>query len=43
MRFFRRAFLIELHKVAALYTGAQFEVVETGLIVKPGRPHITRQ
>lgn len=43
LRDFRAAFLAELHKVATVYSGAQFEVTEAGLVVKPSLPHITRK
>jgi hypothetical protein len=43
LRAFKAAFLAELSKVATTYTGAAFEVTETGLVVKPGRPHIAKQ
>jgi hypothetical protein len=43
LRAFKAAFLAELRKVATTYTGAEFEVTEAGLVVKPGRPHIAKQ
>lgn len=43
LRDFKAAFLAELHKVATVYSGAQFEVTEAGLVVKPSLPHITRK
>ncbi len=43
LRDFRAAFLAELWKVATVYAGAQFEVTEAGLVVKPSLPHIARK
>lgn len=43
LRFFRRAFLSELRKVAAVYPGSDFEALDKGLIVKPGKPHVQRK
>jgi hypothetical protein len=43
LRDFKAAFLGELCKVAAVYAGAQFDVTEIGLIVKPAKPHIPRK
>ena len=43
LRAFKAAFLTELRKVATTYTGAEFEVTEAGLVIKPGRSHIARQ
>ena len=37
------AFLDALRKVHTVYAGANFELGERGLIVKPTRPHITRK
>ena len=42
VRDFKAAFIAELRKVATVYSGAQFEATEIGLIVKPSLPHITR-
>jgi hypothetical protein len=43
LRAFKASFLAELHKVAVVYAGAQFEVSDAGLIVKPSQPHIARK
>lgn len=43
LRAFKEAFLAELRKVATVYAGANFEIAEVGLIVKPSLPHITRK
>jgi hypothetical protein len=43
LRAFKEAFLAELRKVATVYAGAQFDVTDTGLVVKPSLPHITRK
>ena len=43
LRDFRAAFLAELRKVATVYAGAQFEVTEAGLVLKPSLPHIARK
>jgi hypothetical protein len=39
---FKIAFLFALKKVHTVYAGANFEVTERGLIIKPSRPHIGR-
>ena len=41
-RAFREAFIGALKKVHTVYAGANFEVSERGLIIKPSRPHIGR-
>ena len=33
----------ELRKVATVYAGAQFEITDAGLVVKPSPPHIARK
>ena len=43
VRDFKAAFLDALRKVHTVYAGANFELGERGLIVKPTRPHITRK
>jgi hypothetical protein len=43
LRDFRAAFIAEMRKVATVYQGAQFEVSDVGLIVKPSQPHIARK
>lgn len=43
LRAFKAAFLAELHKVAAVYAAAEFEVSDVGLTIKPARPHIPRK
>ena len=43
VRDFKVAFLDALRKVHTVYAGANFELGERGLIVKPTRPHITRK
>ena len=43
LRAFREAFLTELRKVATVYAGANFEIADAGLIVKPSLPHINRK
>ncbi len=40
LRDFKDAFLRELRKVSVVYAGAQFEVLDGGLLVKPSVPHI---
>lgn len=42
-RAFKAAFLAELHKVATVYAAAEFEVSDSGLTIKPARPHIPRK
>ena len=42
-RAFKEAFLGELRKVATVYAGAQFEITDAGLVVKPSPPHIARK
>ena len=42
IRAFREAFIGALRKVHTVYAGANFEVTERGLIIKPSRPHIGR-
>ena len=43
LRDFRAAFIAEMRKVATVYQGAQFEVSDIGLIVKPSLPHVARK
>lgn len=43
LRFFKRAFLEELRKVVTVYSGAQVEVTDDGLMVKPALTHISRK
>lgn len=43
LRDFKTAFLAELRKVATVYAGAQFEIIDAGLVIKPSLPHITRK
>lgn len=43
LRFFKRAFLEELRKVVTVYGGAQIEVTDAGLLVKPSRTHIGKK
>ena len=43
VRAFKEAFLAELRKVATVYAGAQFEITDAGLVVKPSLPHIARK
>lgn len=42
-RAFKAAFLQELRKVTTVYRGADVEPLETGLLVKPARPHVARR
>lgn len=41
-RDFKRYFLEQLQLVGSIYAGANFEIGEKGLILKPGKPHITK-
>jgi len=43
VRDFKAAFLGELKKVTLIYSGANASVTDTGLLVKPARPHIARR
>jgi hypothetical protein len=43
VRDFKAAFLAELRKVATVYAGAQFEITDAGLVVKPSQPHISKK
>lgn len=43
LRDFKAAFLGELRKVVTVYSGANVEEGETGLVLKPSRPHITKR
>ena len=43
LRDFKASFLAELRKVATVYAGAQFEITDAGLVVKPSLPHIARK
>lgn len=43
LRDFKASFLVELRKVATVYTGARFDATESGLTVKPSLPHIARR
>lgn len=43
LRDFKAAFLAELRKVSTVYAGAQFEITDAGLVVKPSVPHIARK
>jgi hypothetical protein len=42
LRQFKAAFLAELRKVAVVYRGAEFEVTEPGLLIKPSPTHVPR-
>jgi hypothetical protein len=42
-RDFKAAFLSELRKVTLVYPEARIEDTDTGLLVKPSKPHITRR
>ena len=42
LRDFKAAFLGELQKVVTVYSGAHVEEGETGLVLKPSRPHIAK-
>ena len=43
LRFFKRAFLEELRKVVTVYSGAQVEATNEGLLVKPSLTHISKK
>ena len=43
VRDFKAAFLAELRKVTLVYPDARLAVTDTGLLVKPSRPHIARK
>ena len=43
VRDFKAAFLSELRKVTLVYPEARIEDTDTGLLVKPSKPHITRR
>jgi hypothetical protein len=43
LRAFKAAFLAELRKVMLVYRGANVEPLETGLLLKPARPHVARR
>ena len=43
VRDFKAAFLTELRKVNLVYPEARLAVTDTGLLVKPSRPHIARK
>jgi hypothetical protein len=43
LRDFKASFITELKKVSTVYSGAQFEATDVGLIVKPSLPHIARK
>jgi len=42
VRFFRRAFLVELHKVITVYSAVRLDVAEAGVTLKPSPPHVPR-
>lgn len=43
LRDFKASFLAELRKVVTVYAGAQLEITDAGLVVKPSLPHIARK
>ena len=43
LRDFKASFFAELRKVTIGYAGGQFEISDTGLVVKPSMPHIARR
>ena len=43
LRDFKASFLAELRKVVTVYAGAQLEITDAGLVVRPSPPHIARK